>query len=174
MVKSNSPSARQCECGLWRYREGNFEVTTGCARQISGKRRFAQGHDAVLKSLLIRAGIAGVDVTRADGRTFGPTTAAEQYGFGYQVSAGIEKGRAKADAVAARQLNAAAARQAKAAKGAEAASDAPAGAAAARALEVKVGRWWYAVVGQLDGRLTYADKSGETKMAPKDAQTRSV
>jgi hypothetical protein len=72
----------------------------------------------VLKSLLIRAGIAGADVVRADGRTFGPTSAAEQYGFGYQVSAGIEKGRAKADAVAARQFKAAAARHAKVAEAA--------------------------------------------------------
>jgi hypothetical protein len=163
MVKSKSPSARPCERGLWRYRQGQSEVSTGCNRQVSGSRRFAQGHDAVLKSLFIRAGIAGADVVRTDGRTFGPTSAAEQYGFGHQVSAGIAKGCAKAGAVAARQLKAAAARQAKAA-------DAP----AARALEVKVGRWSYPVVGELDGRLTYADKSGETRMAPKGAQTRSV
>ena len=120
MVKSNSPSTRPCECGLWRYREGQSEVSTGCDRQVSGSRRFAQGHNAVLKGLLIRAGIAGADVTRADGRTFGPTSGAEQYGFGYQVSAGIAKGRAKADAVAARQLKAAAARQAMTAEAAEA------------------------------------------------------
>lgn len=63
---------RACECGLSRYREGQSEVSTGCNRQVSGSRR------------------------RADGRTFGPTTAAEQYGFGDQVSAGIAKGRAKA------------------------------------------------------------------------------
>ena len=168
MVKSKPPNTHLCECARWRYREGSSDVSTGCNRQVSGSRRFAQGHDAVLKGLLIRAGIAGADVIRADGRTFGPTSAAEQYGFGYQVSAGIAKGRAKADAVAARQLKAAAARQAKAGKAAvtEATSDAP--------TEVKVGRWWYGVVGQLDGRLTYADKAGEIRMAPKGAQTRSV
>ena len=31
---------------------GNSEVTTGCQREVTGSRRFAQGHDAVLKSLL--------------------------------------------------------------------------------------------------------------------------
>ena len=34
-----------CECGLWRYREGQSEVSTGCNRQVSGSRRFAEGHD---------------------------------------------------------------------------------------------------------------------------------
>jgi hypothetical protein len=145
-----------CECGRWKYREGNSEVSTGCTRQVSGSRRFAQGHNAVLKSLLMRAGIAGADVIRADGRTFGPTSAAEQYGFGYQVSAGIANGRAKADAVAARQQKAAERK------------------ARSKLIEVKVGRWWYPVLGELDGRLTYIDKHGQTRMVPKGAQTRNV
>jgi hypothetical protein len=41
-------------------------------------------------------------------------------------------------------------------------------------LEVKVGRWWYSVVGELDGRLTYTDKQGQTRMAPEGAQTRGA
>ena len=102
MSKSSLSNGHPCECGLWQYRDGQKAVTTGCHRQVSGSRRFAQGHDAVLKSLFIRAGIAGADVTRADGRTFGPTRAAEQFGFGMQVSADIAKGRAKAEATAAR------------------------------------------------------------------------
>jgi hypothetical protein len=138
----------------------NGQIKTAQRASVRSSRRFAQGHDAVLKSLFIRAGIAGADVIRADGRTFGPTSAAEQYGFGYQVSAGIAKGRAKADAIAARQLNAADARQAKAQP-------------TQPELEVKVGRWWYRAVGELDGRVTYRDKAGETRMAPKDAHTRT-
>jgi len=149
-------NSKPCECSLWLYRDGNSEVTTGCTQQVSGKRRFRQGHDAVLKSLLIRAGIAGVDVKRSDGRQFGPTTAAELYGFGHMVSAGISKGRAKATAVADRQSKAA---QRK----------------VGAALEVKVGRWWYPVISMSGGRVAYADRQGgEARLAPKAAQVREV
>ena len=163
MSKSESSSHRPCECGLWRYREGQSEVSTGCHRQVTGSRKFAQGHDAVLKGLLIRAGIAGVYVNRLD-KSFDPTSAADQFGFSHQVMAGVAAGKARAEAVKARQLKAAAKRHAKA-------KSAPATPAA---LEVKVGRWFYPVVGELDGRVTYRDKAGETRMAPAGAQTRSV
>ena len=145
MTKSQT---KRCECGLWHYREGQNEVSTGCEHQVGSSRRFAQGHDAVLKSLLIRAGIAGADVTRADGRTFGPTSAAERYGFGHQVSAGIAKGRAKADAVAARQH-----------KATEATPEV-----------VKIGRWWYPVISNSNGRIGYRDKAGQARFAPQGAQ----
>jgi hypothetical protein len=34
---------RPCECALWRYREGQSEVSTGCNRQVSGSPAFRTG-----------------------------------------------------------------------------------------------------------------------------------
>lgn len=127
---------------------GNSEVTTGCQRQVTGSRRFAQGHDAVLKSLLIRAGIANVYVNRLE-KSYDPTSAATQFGFASQVIAGVAAGRARAEAAAARQQTRQPSR------------------------EVKVGRWWYPVSETPVGPV-YQTKTGATRSLPADGQTRRL
>lgn len=91
----------RCECAYWEIgpvldaEDPNVDQveihTTGCDRQT--KRMFAQGHDAKLKSLLIKAGVEGWEVRF--GRLHGvimsmdAETAAARFGFGAQVESGI-------------------------------------------------------------------------------------
>lgn len=90
-----------CECAGWEIGtttdRGEGEepevtiTTTGCDKQT--KRVFAQGHDAKLKSLFIRAGVEGLEVRygRHAGvlTTTDAETAADRYGFGHQVRKAI-------------------------------------------------------------------------------------
>lgn len=90
----------RCECSQWEIGEeilldgGNEDagsditiITTGCDKTT--KRDFAQGHDAKLKSLFIRAGVEGLDVRwgRETGVlvTTDHEAAADRFGFGHQV-----------------------------------------------------------------------------------------
>ncbi|MEU9589855.1 hypothetical protein AB0D84_09000 [Streptomyces sp. NPDC048193] len=85
----------RCECSRYELEGGQ---TTGCKAET--KRLFAPGHDAKLKSFLIRAGAAGELVTRVaeDGhRTSGQADSlAAKFTFGYMVKAGITRARDKA------------------------------------------------------------------------------
>lgn len=74
-------------------------VGTGCTQTT--RRVFAPGSDAKLKSLLIKAGIQGLEV-RQGSITTDAVTAAKQFGFAPMVAAGIERGIAKAAAKAAK------------------------------------------------------------------------
>lgn len=83
------------------------EFTTGCDKQTP--RTFAPGHDAKLKSFLIRYSGGEYEITRADGgmsSTADAETHAAKYEFGHMVIAGIarkaEKEQAKADKKAAK------------------------------------------------------------------------
>lgn len=125
MAKNTAPAATPCECGLFEALDpeqlteenlanGDYDsFTTGC--NATTKRTFAPGHDAKLKSFLIKHDALGHDIRRVEG---GMAVSAEaishatRYEFAHLVAAGIEKARAKAQARAAR----AAAKAAKPAK----------------------------------------------------------
>lgn len=139
---------------------------TGCTETTGNE--FAPGHDAKLKSLLIRAGVAGHAV-RYGSLTTSADKAAQGFGFAHMVLAGIEKGKAKAAAKADRnaakaERRAAAPRKGKAAPAAAsgervvavaAPAEAPA-APAAETVRVKVGRWEYDAV-IVDGDAHYTN-----------------
>ncbi|MFC7825621.1 hypothetical protein [Streptomyces sp. NPDC057375] len=139
----------RCECSRYELEDGR---TTGC--QAETKRLFAPGHDAKLKSFLIRAGAAGEMVTRVaeDGhRTSGQADSlAAKFTFGYMVKAGITRSRDKAAEKAAR------AAQRKAKK------------TAPKKVTAKVGRWER--TGTVEGdTFTYTDAKGATKTTTKFA-----
>ncbi len=72
---------------------------TGCT--ATTRRVFSPGSDAKLKSLLIKAGIAGMEVRQLTGGVLHSGDAvvmAGQFGFAYMVKTGIERGLAKAAA----------------------------------------------------------------------------
>jgi hypothetical protein len=109
-------TATACECSKYEaviseqlteenLANGTYETfTTGC--EATTKNTFAPGHDAKLKSALIRWGAdASMEVARLAGGV--RTTAdvmhwAGSHGFSTQVAAGIEKAQAKAAAKAGR------------------------------------------------------------------------
>jgi len=77
---------------------------TGCTQTT--ERIFAPGHDAKLKSLLIRAGAAGREVRRdEDGMAVNSSAenVAKKYGFEHQVLAGIRRAQDKVQARAAKK-----------------------------------------------------------------------
>lgn len=69
--------------------------TTGCTKMTN--RTFAQGHDAKLKSLFIRAAMEGMEVRYIDGdmTTMTWEQAAARYDFGYQVHQAVAARRTK-------------------------------------------------------------------------------
>lgn len=90
---------------------GDFEsFDTGC--QAETARTFAPGHDAKLKSALIKWGALGLEVRKNEGGMAVSGSAeswAAKYDFGHMVIAGIAKAREKAEAKATRKAAKAAA-----------------------------------------------------------------
>ncbi len=177
MTETTAPAAapknalRPCACGKFEVVTREFETDgqpdfdaygTGCNRTT--KNEFAPGHDAKLKGLLIRAGVAGYQVLIHDGGVQTWTDAqgaANRFAFAYMVAEGIAKGKEKAEArkAAADAKHAAKAEReaAKAAKKAKA--DEPAPRDLGRA---KIGRWEYD--GEfVDGGFRYTTKNDEVK-----------
>lgn len=151
------------------------------------KRTFAPGHDAQLKSRLIKALVTGAQVghvdTLAKDAPVTNTSAAEEAGkhnFGYQVSAGYARAQRlaseKAERKAARDLQREANRATRDAAKADAAAKreaakaerdaAKAQAEQAKLVTAKVGRWEVTGTVAKDGSLTYTNKKGEEKTAP--------
>jgi len=99
VVKTPSP----CACSFYTGTDakGNA-LDTEC--EAVTVRTFGPGHDAKLKSLLIKVAIAGGQVTKTtdeDGEVdLEPTHAAEEYGFRTQVEKGLAVHQAKLDASA--------------------------------------------------------------------------
>lgn len=157
------------------------ELTTECA--ATTKRVFAPGHDAKLKSALIRWGAAGHEVTRDDdgvNTSADASTLAAKFPFGHMVAAGITRAEAKAAAKAerlaakndpAKKAAKKALQQAKQAMTQaldEAKIDAGERGYKLQADEVKakVGRWLR--VGTVEGdTFTYTDAKGATKTTTK-------
>ncbi|MER6329239.1 hypothetical protein ABT298_07855 [Streptomyces sp. NPDC001034] len=141
------------------------ELTTGCA--AGARKLFAQGHDAKLKSFLIRAGAAGHEVRREDGGMVSvadAATHANHYSFGHLVVAGIERAEAKAAAKADRLAKKEQARHA--VKRTRKIRAELAEAAKPKTVMAKVGRWTYEGTVQ-NGEFTYADAKGNKKTAAK-------
>ncbi len=137
-----------CQCGRFAVvKADGTRVRTGCTRTT--KRLFAPGHDAKLKGILIRAGVAGEQVVREGEGNNGftdPVKWGYSFGFGHMVEAGIKLARDKAAAK-------------KSAK-------AKAGDTIVEVVEVvqfvkaKVGRWTYD--GEVkDGTFTYLNSKGD-------------
>jgi hypothetical protein len=119
---------KNCRCSIYTAvveeitdADGNMidivEDSTGCT--ATTKNEFAQGHDAKLKSHLIKWGILGYEVARLEGGLRVSNDAlgmAREYGFAGMVAEGIRKGTAKREAAQKRadaKHEAQAARQAK-------------------------------------------------------------
>jgi hypothetical protein len=93
-----------CTCSQFATEDGR---TTGCTAET--KRQFAPGHDAKLKSFLIKAGAEATEVIRTvDGiaSSADASTHAAKFAFGHMVAAGITRAEglaaAKAERAAAR------------------------------------------------------------------------
>lgn len=107
--------ATACACSLYTGIDAKgVKLTTDC--EAATVRTFGPGHDAKLKSLLIKTAVAGANVTKfhEDGSTseLSPVHAAEEYGFRELVEKGLATHRAKLD----KREEAKAAREAKKAK----------------------------------------------------------
>ena len=186
-----APIANPCLCStfaaikqhitLGNGQPDTIEEVTGCTATTA--REFAPGHDAKLKALLIRAGVAGWEV-RQGNITGSAEKAAAQFAFAYMVDQGIARGRAKVAAKADR--NAAKAERPKAARKTKAATPAPAAStrehivaaiAATGAVEIpaeapattqiKVGRWEYAAMIDAAGDAHYTNAKQVAAVAVK-------
>lgn len=186
---------KPCQCGWYEIEIWDLDmpegadpgeyvqyVGTNCTRTTT--REFAPGHDARLKSLLIRAGARDYGVAHHSGGVLKVGTAesvADGYGFAHQVVAGIERAKARAEAKVAKKAAKSAAKAQladiaaegkalataalakKAAKKAEADAARPA-APATSTMQIKVGAHVYeAVVDNATQEATYTTKSGQTK-----------
>jgi hypothetical protein len=154
-ASEDAPSeVKPCLCGayeieIWDGREipegadpGDYVryEDTGC--RASTTRDFAPGHDAKLKALLIRAGVAGHEVRLNSGGVASTGSAsdhASRYPFAYMVDNGIKRGREKA---ATRRNGPAAKRAAKKAE------------LKITRMRIKVGRWEYDAT--IDGKTETA------------------
>lgn len=108
--------ATPCACSFYTGKDiKGTELTTGC--DAVTVRTFGPGHDAKLKSLLIKVAIADGQVTKTaeDGTVteLSPVHAAEEYGFRPQVEKGLETYKGKADKRAEAAVERQAARDAK-------------------------------------------------------------
>ncbi|WTC15957.1 hypothetical protein OH709_08690 [Streptomyces cellulosae] len=148
-AKTAQAEATACTCSQFATADGR---TTGCKAET--KRLFAPGHDAKLKSFLIKAGAEGAEVIRTVDGVASPADAAThaaKFAFGHMVTAGIKRAETKA----AEKAERAAARAAK-----KSAPKAP------KKVTAKVGRWER--TGTVEGdTFTYADAKGATKTTTK-------
>lgn len=149
------------------------EITTDCTSTTA--RLFAPGHDAKLKGFLIRAELAGHEVSRTDGamRVSGDAASfAKRYDFGHMVVEGIRLGKEKDAAKAAKKAKKIADKEfAEALREAKVtvvvATPAPVAdedaVAQALAVTAKVGRWEYK--GELTAEgFSYTDGKGVAKV----------
>lgn len=165
-TKAATPVKTRCECHRFEIQTWTGEVPegadpgdyavyegTGCTQTT--ERIFAPGHDAKLKSLLIKAGAAGSEIVRAEGGVNVYSSAeqvAKSYGFELQVLAGVKRAQAKAAERA--EKKAAKASQKPSKKGVEVGA------------QIKVGRHFYDALIAPDGTAKYVTKGGVSKTAP--------
>lgn len=81
---------------------GEYTDYAGTDCQEGTDHEFAPGHDARLKGMLIRAGVAGQQVRTPDGMITDAAGAARGFGFHHQVVEGIARGKMKLNAKAAK------------------------------------------------------------------------
>lgn len=169
-------AATPCECSKYdalnseqltdeNLASGSYDCyDTGCSETT--RNTFAPGHDAKLKSFLIRHEAAGHEIRRHDGGVATSADAmghAKRYAFAHMVEAGIRKAETKAQARADR----AAANVAKKAERAGLVRNESEDAAAKAdklVVQAKVGRWTYfgVLLAAGDGTpvFRYTDKKG--------------
>lgn len=104
MARKSEPTA--CACAAYAVRiDGGETKSNECTAQTGSK--FAPGHDAKLKSLLIFAGTCDHEVvktlTEGGTETMTAVEAAQEHGFGSQVATGIQKANERHAAKAARE-----------------------------------------------------------------------
>lgn len=192
---------KPCLCGQFEVILEEFEnengepdyrsEDTGCIGMTT--RQFQAGHDAKLKSLLISAGVRGLDVRHNAGGVVhmgSAETMASGFAFAHMVHKGIEAGRAKAEV----RNNRAAAKKPAAPKGKKASQDraaaltermaaktaaaapaavieeiveVPAAPAAPTTTRIKLGRWEYDAVIAPNGDAHYTNKQSMEMVAVK-------
>jgi hypothetical protein len=142
----------------------DYPVYAECTANVNKGRTFAPGHDAKLKSALIKAFRAGTDFSYLDGSLLvhaDPVAVADDRGWGHFMTAAPKRKSRKGS------LQGKGSAAAKAAHGqAESDSDQP--VVGFRPCQVKVGRWWkdgQVVAYPSDGQVTvtYKDSKGEPK-----------
>lgn len=104
MAKTPTP----CKCSLYAIEtkgaDGVEHEVIGCDVETSAN--FAPGHDAKLKSHLIKAGAAGSDIVKKTDEgevTLSAMDAANEFGFASTVEKGIAKAQERAEAKAKRE-----------------------------------------------------------------------
>ena len=163
MPKTTACACRSFEFGTYDPdTEQDDTYTTECKQTTT--RVFAQGHDAKLVGFLVRAELAGEEISLIDGgmrTSFGAVTAARAIS-----EALAAKAQAQLDAAKARLAKTAAREAAKAArKSAKAAAPkAEAAEPTSRLANIKVGRWTYtARIDSATGQAKYSNKLGVAK-----------
>lgn len=68
----------RCLCG--QFTRNDFRGGTGCNQPAGNSSKFAQGHDAKLKSLAIRAALEGAWLRHTDGKLDHPIAQVARYG----------------------------------------------------------------------------------------------
>ncbi|MEV5009149.1 hypothetical protein [Streptomyces sp. NPDC055692] len=166
--KTETAEPMRCTCSQFATEDGR---TTGCMAET--KRLFAPGHDAKLKSALIRWGAEGVEVTRTMGSiasSADAATHAAKFAFGHMVKAGIKRVEDKAAAKAERQAKREQERKESltrhAAKRTRQMAKKNAAEQAAQEVKAKVGRWERTGTVK-NGQFTYTDAKGATKTTTK-------
>lgn len=156
--RTKTTALHDCECSLWEFDldvDRDDDYSTGCHAQTH--RVFAQGHDAKLAGFLVRAELAGHDISKREGGmlvTFGGALHAAQTiseAFGIKVEDMlIAQGKRRNKKVA------------KVVEALATVTDLP----TTRTARIKIGRWTYdATIDIATGQATYATKLGGTKTA---------
>lgn len=103
MSKSAKKAQKPCSCAaysinVWNETSQDWDTaaTTKCPGTLT-TRDFAPGHDAKLKGFLIRAGVAGLEVSDNQGITASALQMAARFGFEHMVRKGIAGGLIKAE-----------------------------------------------------------------------------
>ncbi|MFC7790964.1 hypothetical protein [Streptomyces cinereoruber] len=159
--------AQACECSRYdamfpdelteeNLESGDYQVfETGCT--ATTKRLFAPGHDAKLKSALIKWGALGLEIRRTDEAGVAVSAEAVKHASRYKFAGMVEAGIKRAEE---RRVAKAAKAEERAAK--QAAKTAP------KVVTAKVGRWTREGT-VTDGVFTYTDAKGAMKTATKFA-----
>lgn len=167
-TKDTKPAAAEphpCECSRYEIESwigevpegadpGEYVRHTGTGCDQTTARTFAMGHDAKLKSLLIRAGASGLAVRRDDGGvvvTGDALQMAAAYGFAAKVEHGIRLAGEKAARKVEKDRAAAAEQQPQ-----------------PKPVRIRVRRWVYDAVLAADGSATYTNPNGDVKVIPAD------
>jgi len=166
-AKSETESAaapHACECSRYQVESwigevpegadpGDYVRYTGTGCDATTARTFAMGHDAKLKSLLIRAGVDGLAVRRDEGGMV-------VTGDALQMAAAISP------AIAAKVEHGIQLAAEKAARKAE--REEPAAAPEPKPVRIRVRRWVYDALLAADGSATYTNPNGDVKVIPAD------